>query len=788
MKFEWYNEEDGDLKAPQPAAMLPEVVKRRWPMGVVLFLAVIGIAVGFLFQQIQQRSLETVANVEGNVLATHQLVWQSGREADLELFASYLSGSDPNWAMIQQSMVAEGLFFDRPELGLHWQPAATTAISLSLSADLSEATLISPEQYQVLDSNGLTQTITLWQTSIYRQGPGRWLYAPPKADYWGGLTTLRFDYVNVTYPTQDEALVEQMAQPINALLEQLCQTLPEINCPSSFKLELFFSNDPGSLLNPVVWYDGNRRITLPTPALVGRPADPAAFEALLTVYEQFILSKAITNVVGWKCCEGGLFFQALLQKQLFALGLPAAPLLPTAYEQLLSRNLNYDDVYGLWAFPPSPQIEGNQQTAQIVVDFLLEQNPELAIAEAQRQMVLAANYADWLNGVVVSRPEQLTQNWTLYLFDGAYPTQNSQLPTPLPQQDIIAMCQTPDNPSIVTLLRFEPSSDGVSPAIPGWSADYESGWTTIYPAPAGQGFWLVEHKNNDLFVSQWQNGQSIWELSLTNYAFYDISPLNNYLTLIDTHYPENYWRLLDLNDCRTGDCTPDPIIGRPIWSPNEKWMAVGDNDQWSLTNWDGQVKDLLSGESPVWLDNETLAYLKAGATQTQFFIRSVADSDSRLLFHTDDLASILPAGQTLNTGWRPTLVADPAGQSQLFVALMLNQNDVYVYRLNWLTNEWTLLFNATQADPHSLMVSPDGRWLTLTSGNNRAIVLYDTQTEQMESVVGAFGQTLWSPDGRWLLAFEQSLMYWIAPGYGYTRPVPEPILSACGKMIWVGGE
>ena len=148
-----------------PAAAAPR--RRR-----LLYLATVGVLVvalaALLYWQLQRSAAKAEARLTTEVAASHSAILDADRRDDGELFVSYLSGSDRDWAEAQQYLARHGSFLDRAAFGLALTPSATVSPTVTLAPDLRAAELTLPQTYAVAVGNGLTETVTLQQTAVYR--------------------------------------------------------------------------------------------------------------------------------------------------------------------------------------------------------------------------------------------------------------------------------------------------------------------------------------------------------------------------------------------------------------------------------------------------------------------------------------------------------------------------------------------------------------------------------------------------------------------------------------------
>ena len=319
MSFDWQTEgktvwEDAPSQPPTPKSR-----RGRW-----VVVALVLLATAVIFQGVRQRLAQVAGQVEADVLASHAVIHEAAVRGDGEVVLSFLSGRDADWASATGQLAADGLTYGRDGLNLTWLAEQSAAPTVVVAPDLQSAEVTQGERYAIDVGNGLTETVVLEQTAVYRLGNNRWLLSPPEAEFWGASRTILGQYLVVHFPTRDAAVVERLFLRLDDKLGQMCTQLPNFTCPPGFQIDVVFSPEPEALaqasLGAVITAE-QTGLRLPTPTLVGLPQSEAAFQALFRGYASLVVATAVTDLVDWRCCEEVDFYQVLLNDLLSQLGL-----------------------------------------------------------------------------------------------------------------------------------------------------------------------------------------------------------------------------------------------------------------------------------------------------------------------------------------------------------------------------------------------------------------------------------------------------------------------------------
>ncbi|MBK8935974.1 MAG: hypothetical protein IPM76_27390 [Chloroflexi bacterium] len=242
MSFDWQTEgktvwEDAPSQPPTPKSR-----RGRW-----VVVALVLLATAVIFQGVRQRLAQVAGQVEADVLASHAVIHEAAVRGDGEVVLSFLSGRDADWASATGQLAADGLTYGRDGLNLTWLAEQSAAPTVVVAPDLQSAEVTQGESYAIDVGNGLTETVVLEQTAVYRLGNNRWLLSPPEAEFWGASRTILGQYLVVHFPTRDAAVVERLFLRLDDKLGQMCTQLPNFTCPPGFQIDVVFSPEPEAL-------------------------------------------------------------------------------------------------------------------------------------------------------------------------------------------------------------------------------------------------------------------------------------------------------------------------------------------------------------------------------------------------------------------------------------------------------------------------------------------------------------------------------------------------------------
>lgn len=814
------------LEGAPPAARPARAGRRRALLflGAVAILAVALAAV--IWWQVTTRTRLAEERVTADVLASQETILEAARDGDGELFVSFLSGRDPEWARAQEMLVRDGGLLDRSPFELTWDPRSSVVTpTVTLAPDLRSAELVTPQTYVLDVGNGVVEAVTLLQTEVFRRGPDRWLLSPPSDEFWGEEAVVGGRYLLVRYPARDAATAERLARELDGVLAQLCRDAGE-ECLNLGQLDLTLATDPASLAAyaaPQEAWSGGRELTLPTPTLFGAPVDEAGYRAMFRAYAARVVSAAAANLSGWACCDDLLFYGALRDALLHRLGLRAWPVTPADYEQLVQHPENLGDVERLWRARQATA--GERRSLYTVIDFLVAREGAPPIIDMQRLLLDSLNrsYGDWLS-VATNGAYGTQADFERDLLRYADARRAVAAPPALPDQALLLVCRRAGalRPELV---RADPA--GGEPVRVSGLATFAD--PMIAPLPARDGVVIFGRRQGEdaLATTIWRDGASV-PVTFTEegpplVALPGAAHDDALLLVQDSPSSTPLYALLPLDDCNgDGLCRADAILGPPSLSPDGALsiLSVGQpsplvNDRWQsmlyLGDPAGSPDTLIElGVSPFWLDSQTFGYIGLApdpAEQrvvTRAVLRNDEVSDATLLF-TSTRLNRLPLGEegssriidrVISNPTRPELLvftASPfrAGQSSLMLAYDLASAEFHP----------RLRFGDEPADYHrAYRFSPDGRWLAVATLKQAAAGIDRPEwSVYVQSTDGAItrgyalrgGDTWpadwlmdWTADGRWLALAGSGYVRLIAPEEDYTMPLILPD-RACSAAVWV---
>lgn len=826
--FSWHTDEDEGWDEPTPRAASP-LTRRRWHWLLGITAAAILIST-VLYLRLQQQVQTATAIAQDDLLIAHQLSQQAAATNDLDLFRSNMSRRDPEWADTQRALIVAGLFLDRSAFGLRWwgetglnltgaAATSTLPITVTLSPDLLSAELVYEQEYLLLGSDSVSQTVRLQQTAVYRRGGGRWLLADPLPGFWGSLQTAEREHLTLTYSQRDKSIASRLADDLNSELERMCEVLPSLNCPANLHLEMRLTRDPASFFSLVTLEDtvmAEDEIILPAPTLVGLPVDETGYELLMKGYAAHLVAAAITQLIQYECCHHGYYYHAFMDKQLSELGLRAWPMTPTAYTALDPEHLEpfFSRFWGQGSLDYS-ELEDLPYLYSLV-DYLTEGvQPDLAPLDWLREILPGVSYIGWLENVLPDNPGLYLFNtrWRGYIYRQQH-SQPDDLPIPLPEGTIQMSCNS--ELGLPTLYTHNLRTNE-------WSEQFLS---SGFYEPVMGGYVAQRVPSQLLFVNAADQTTVIMEAGSPNtvfspnyfYAAYFAAPppeqlfsFITYQTTANATTQTQNW-LTDLESCKLGDCQTRPLPGTPFWSPDgQHLIAYADegndelNDNLFLS--DRSALDFVpidTGYLPFWLDETHYGYFKnnEATTSVEVWTGDVEGNPPQVRFTTEDVLPLLTesVNEFVYLAW-----AIPRPQATLHETLMVaisnSEDPQYQEQFTLLSVQWHDNWETVQnievlrTVPYTAipLYSPDDQFLVLLEQKVNEVSTYETsitfinQATQAEQtyLVGEFTNfPIWSENGQWLINVSNVDITLINPTHQTEWRIPHEF-NFCNRHFYI---
>ena len=833
MSFEWRTDEDDGWQ--EEASSGETTALRRWPwrFGLLVLLGLIA-AWAVVQWQINQRVIAATGEVETELLATHNFVLQTAVSRDDDLFKANLSARSPDWGEVQKSLLNEGLLLDRPMLGWQYEPHLpldAADVTLELSPDLRAAELIYLQAYVIQKPSGVTETVTLQQTAVYRLGSTRWLYAPPYEEFWGNWVTNSGEHLTLVYPTRDAGLAEQLAVDLDALLAQMCAELDGLNCGSRLRVHFRLDTDPESLLtsNEIeTILSGGLRLNLPTPTLVGLPIDEAGYQALYQAYGIQLATAVLAHQIEYDCCRHQLFFRALRDYQLATLGLQVWPIDDAAYSQMLTSGFDGDvgrHWTRRWHQLPLQPLQVHQQEAPeplfqqvyMLIEYLAAQ--ETAVSPIQMMRLMErSSYEDWLAEVLPGEYEEnlFAAHFLEYIYQQTVVAQQSDPPLPLPSGTITMICSQFGQAKGV--FQYDLASGEWREHLRFSSSDSES--TNIHSMD-GERFLVSDHQftpqtsdttislitpDEEIVLEEMQgSGQPDYFL---NYWFMDIDGDFFVRALYEGRGVSNL--TLRATDCPADTCPELPLPGWPNLSPDKQHvlaMAFPEDGSGVIVRAELQaeifVGAVLSSELELvgqggysfWLDNTTYGFWQMEDEGLALVTAALPHNELHVLLTEDRLLEEIPAANRPSLLLPGRVLANPQNPQELLLQVVSESNGAsnqsYLFKLSLAPDLASVL--SLEMLPHgpatidTIGYSPNGRYFILidfpSNGSGTAFFLLDQETGQLSGPFHSRSFSLpWSADEQWFVLDSGNYLSLQAPAHDYQYFIPHG-LGNCQQVL-----
>lgn len=857
--FDWHSEEETGWEEKKPAVTTAVPQRRRWWPTLLLILVTAGVGSWLILNQVNTRIAATTTQVEADARAAHELVMDAAARRDGELLRASLSGRAPDWYTLQETLTNADAFFGRSLLGLPLAAAQPdTPAQITLDPEFRQAEVSFPRVYLTMNKEGVTQTVTLQQTAVYRRGAQRWLLAPPDAEFWGNRQTYAGNYLIMQYPARDGTWADRLAGDLDALLGRTCTTFADLNCTDE-RLRLFLDEDASALRvlldSTYSWQTDALSLHLPPLTVIGMPLDESGYQALYRAYGAQVVTAVISHLVAYECCEHAPFYQALLDYELYQLDFKPWPVGQHDQRRIFTSQPLMTPLLAYWLATDRTHLKAEDSWLLYpALDFLLKGQvtdpsttamlPVTPIA-LQRAMRPRQSFISWLAityaGLDDSQGSALLRNleprWWQYAYTQTLLTQGPP-PRPYPQQALLLACEARlDDPAIteiISLQQYDPNAQG---------------WGELEQF-VGYGFVTVLPDDETVVRNIWQATEETWTLTLWRrsqlttvdteagfaYSLGQMDPLQQQLVVFTIQEEDIYpaINLINLADCAGSGCALTPLSGFPYWSPDGAHMLLTKLDEnkrsffidvmpingryvmfdqsddelvmaLRLADAHGQPlseEEVGDGYAPFWLDNTTYGFMRLAAGGQEIVVGTLGDGRLQPILTLDDLLPALPQQSWSADRYRLGYAfPHPQQPDLLFVTLFEAAQSLHMFSFNRQTGAVT---HHVQIPGywlnHTTSLSPDGRWLLLSSlGQDTpagrptpALYLHELATGKTEilhtgDIYSFIGSTQfdWSADGQWLAALMGAEgLALIVPGQDYVEFVPHEA-GLCAAVSWI---
>jgi len=813
MHFDWQTEDD------QPPRWSPHAEKRqthgrRWA-GVLLAGLLLALVSFGLWREARGGVVLAEQSARDSVRGVHALAERAAAQGDEELFVSLLSGRDPEWTAAQRQRLRRDLLFSHSAQPFGLRPVGDLATDeVSLDAELLEASLSAEQAYVVTQTTGMTERVVLQQTHIYRKGEQRWLLSPPQEDFWGGTKRTDGARLTVFYPERDEATAARLARDIDGKVGEMCATLSGLDCPAGFTISVHLSADPASFMGLERAPSPETDLTLPTPSLVGLPADENAYRALLRGYAARVAAAGITALVEYECCQRVLFFQAALEWQLYRLGLRSRPLTAPRYLAAIDSLAGPAWFQMLWYREALSERPPAERALALAAVELLTQNGSgsTSAITLQRTLPPAGIPNDWLQRVSDYRSlSEFYQALQAHLMERANKLQRFP---PFPDQDLLLTCYAGGEPH---LYHFAPAAEELSevgtrmedlsrsPPFPDDESPLPSSSRRDEPD-------LLWQRPGESLTLRRPERQYVFRPDIFSQVYSTLDAQGRFIAMQLMAYGPQLALV--------------PATGERCGEQCEEWQQTGvysvqsPDGQERLWQQDGYVwrgdggRPVGRGSYPFWVDEASYGYLSG----EQVVVARSADDVPQPLLTVEQLLDVVRSPETASQRGRLTAIqADPSGSGALVFFLTLGPGQNYLLLLQWPEDSpsWLersprpsdlyVLFS-TQAGidaPPGSAFSPSGQWFIVTTGFSGAgppgrtvLDLREPLRERGETQPITFAPGRyhvnydWSAGDAWLVWPRQNYVELLAPASGAARyfvsaPADWPPWQWCESVAWV---
>jgi hypothetical protein len=857
--FEWQQGDEGDWDVPE-SQPTPDTPKSKRRLAILAIMVLASFAAGFvIYRQVNNQLQQTETAVQSDILASHNLVQTAASSQDKELLLSVLSGRMPSWTDAQQEVLSAGVLFDRTPWGLpsaSYSPMSLTIADLeadahlSLSPDLREAELHFPLTYQFATATGISETVVLSQTAVYRQGQRNWLLSPPDSEFWGTWQTDAGERLTLIYSERDADLAAELAFDLEGLIQQICEEPDLPACAEDASYTIRLDTHPESLIEGVDsrYLDDQPYLKMPSPTLLGMPVDDLGYDALVRAYSVPLATAVIADLFDWECCRHAPIFQVLVDYQLDLMGIQPWPVTDSYFDKALRQSIGMEDVGQLWTKRQFVPVEEGWYL-YAAVDFLFSQYPDLTPSKMLDALDDNASFPMWLGstlnqtgypvGAGAGAVDTLSRAWWRYAYTQTLLMQEKEPPPiSLPEQDVLLLCASGEmfeEGTAMSLIRYHVQNKEAEELLSG------NQFFLANPLLDDNGIVVQTFDLSD--EGSWQT--EIWRLGGGNTIFSSddyfsfslgqFDPSGRYAVIFtqrdDSEIPQA--NLLNLDSCDSDSCEVKPLSGFPYWSESGEKTIVSSTNLFdnitfmqnrrmviidtSLTPesnnfWLGDSQGQLpanedertslgNGYAPFWLDEETIGYIRYGETdQPEVVLVSLTDGASQTALTLSDVQAVV-SDEIREPESLAYVLTHPARPNfMIVVGFDVFGQEAFVFSYDLESEALALLTQASVSPYHSLGFSPNGRWLMFSGtgqtelGTAQNLHVYDLETNETQAYMAKHADFVyspfydWSSDGNWLLFLvDNRVLSVAAPEYEYQLVFAHEH-GPCNSVAWINND
>jgi hypothetical protein len=303
---------------------------RQWRNDLIALMIMLGGSLGLMYRSIQEPPARPIPTpwavvhsppliTDATLIYSHTLSLQK----TIGLEANALADGDLSaFLLIQDRQAIDRLQAVQPSFEPWGHPSQTDAQFGQLYFSIQTFSPVPPRDRATADIRQYRNGVYFRETRFYRLENDAWLHTRPDLSFWSGQTAFtRTPHFDLTFPIEDEALIDQVAGRFEAAYLKLCSAL---NCPLDFR---------GAALHLVVSPQTDRvtsygglpvTFILPSPRVIGLidqriDLDPAKIDPLdaytLAAYDGLVIPAAMIAAGGvnrWtKTNDGQLFAEAI---------------------------------------------------------------------------------------------------------------------------------------------------------------------------------------------------------------------------------------------------------------------------------------------------------------------------------------------------------------------------------------------------------------------------------------------------------------------------------------------